>query len=225
MDAKITATVISSSVVFLGLIYNMVKNKKEFKRTQDNIRYKLDYDRVKERQDKIQSKLDDFYLPLKSFLTRSKQAYIIFVEDKPYSFRTLEYLLDKEKEFDGVKIEWKENDDVLLKRIFSIGEEIENLISNKGSIIDDPEFIEEYIPSKGFEDKEYPKGISLIDFTLAHLSYIRDAYYGNLQGDGRFKKYVYPRELNTRVLKKIDELKSLIDKEEDAINSLRYKIK
>lgn len=224
MDSKIAASIISSGVVLLGLFYNMYKNKKQFDRTQNNLRFNLDYERVKERRDIEQSKLDEFYLPLKNYLQRSKHAYQTLTQNKPKDFRTLDFLLNREILFDGNKIDWNENDDVILKRIFSIGIEIENLIINQGSSIQDVEFREVYVPSPGFEDKEYPEGISLFEFALEHFSYIRDVYYGNIENDARFNKFKYPRELNTRVLAKIEETKEKIRIEENSMNSFRAKI-
>ena len=130
MEDGITASIISSGVVLLGLFYNMHKNKKQFDRTQKNLRHNLDYERVKERRDREQAKLDDFYLPLKNYLQRSKQAYQTLIQNKPEEFRTLDFLLNRQILIDGVKVGWIEKDNVILKRIFLIGIEMENVIIN-----------------------------------------------------------------------------------------------
>lgn len=224
MDSKIIATIISSGVVLLGLLINMIKNKKEFRKTQKNLVHNLDYERVKERRDKLQNELDNFYIPLNSYLQRSKSIYITFKKNKHEDFRTLDYLLDRSITYDGEPVDWNKNDDVILKRILEVGKEIEKLIISEGALIQAEELKGVYKPSSGFDKAEYPEGLSLLDLTLEHLGYIRDAYEGNIANDIRFKKFVYPRELNSIVENKIEEVRSLISKETKSMNSFRSKM-
>ncbi|WP_298754864.1 hypothetical protein [uncultured Psychroserpens sp.] len=214
--------------------YNNKKNKKllkeqkvQFDRTQNNLLSKLMYEEIKDKKLVVEKKLSEFYYPMKNYLRRSKSAYTIFTSNKPEEYRTLEHLLDKEKLFNNEKIELSDNDKVLLKRIFFIGEEIENLISEKCHLIfDDSEFMGTYIPSEGYEDYNYPNDESLISMTQNHLSFIRDAFYGELSEDlERFKLYVYPRELNSRITAKIDELENKVKSFELQMEQFKDSIK
>ena len=214
--------------------FNSQKNKRLLKeqkdqsdRTQKNLLNKLMYDEIKDKKLVIESKLYEFYYPMKNYLRRSKSAYRVFVNGKPEGFRTLEHLLDKEKLFNDVKVELSDNDNVLLKRIFLIGEEIENLISEKCHLVfDDSEFMDTYVPSEGYEDYNYPNDESLMSMTQNHLSFIRDAFYGELSEDlERFKLYVYPRELNSRITIKIEELENKIKSFELQMEQVKGSIK
>ena len=205
----------------------LYEQKKQSDRTQENLLNKLIYDGIKDEKLVIEKKLNEFYYPMKNYLRRSKSAYKIFTQGKPEDFRTLEHLLDREKLFNGKSVKLNDNDNVLLKRIFLIGEEIENLISEKCHIIfDDGEFMNTYVPSKGYEDYNYPEDESLMSMTQNHLSFIRDAFNGDLSKDlERFKLYVYPRELNSRIIIKIDDLENRVKSLELQMEQVKGSIK
>ncbi len=223
MDSKIWASVITSGVVFVTLIYNMYRNHQQFKRAKEDSKYKAYYEQVKDRRDKIQMKIDEFYSPLKNYLAQSKINYLMLVGNKPEGFRTLEYLLDNDKEFNGEKVSWTNNDDILLDKILSYGKLMEDLILNKMGLIDDPEICKEYLPSPGFDDIEYPEDMSILDIAVAHFSFIRDARK-DLGGDQRFEKYVYPRELSRKINSKLDELQLQVAEENQLMVKYMNKI-
>lgn len=102
-----------------------------------------------ERRDLITKKLNEFYGPLLSYLNIVKALYQLFRANKPAGFRTLIFLLDRNQEYEmnGIKqtVVLSKSDEQLLKEIIEIEQKIEDLIVEKGGLVDDPALMFKYI--------------------------------------------------------------------------------
>lgn len=222
MDATITAAIIGVVGITITLIWTSIENSKRSKKALRNSKRQIERDVIKENKDFNKKKLDEFYYPLKRYLQDSKDLFKIFIQDKPQSFRTLTHLLDPLQIYDNIRqVTLTTNDKALLEGIFDKGSQIQNLIANKGSIIDDSEFVDEYLPSPGYSNIVYPIGLNLLGLLTAHLRIIKIAFDGDLTGEvDKYKIYVFPNEVNVRVDAKINELVRLVESYDRAMSKL-----
>jgi hypothetical protein len=172
-----------------------------------------------ERRKVIEATLKEFYGPLLSYLNVIRALYRLFVADKPEDFRTLTYLLDQNQEYviesGKVKVTLSESDKKLLSEIIETEKKIEDLIITKGGLVDDPSLTFDYVPDSRVTDVKLSKDkLGLLVIAITHFRILRMAYEGNFQNEvERFKEFVYPRELDAKVIGRIEslqqELKSL----------------
>ena len=139
----------------------------------------------------INQKLSEFYGPLQQYRKKSAQLYEKFTYGKPEGFRTVLALLEG-KEFSG-------NDKYLLDEIIKIGEKIEELILSKSGLIDDDKLRNDLVPRLG-----------------AHIILLRLMYQGVIKGEDekeveRFKRDVFPREIDNEIERRIKELQALLE--------------
>lgn len=134
----------------------------------------------------IYQKLNSFYGPFQQHLEKSRELYGLFTVSKEPEFRTLIALLEGKK--------FEKNDKILVEEILKIIGELENLILSQSGLIDDEELR------------------LLFAKAGAHFRILQLAYKGDLSGDvERFKDYVYPRELNQKIEKRIQALQARLD--------------
>ncbi|HWJ28262.1 MAG TPA: hypothetical protein VNS32_17085 [Flavisolibacter sp.] len=201
-DVKITIALIAAVGAFIVSIINYIGNNQQ-------IREK----RKSERRAEIYKKLNDFYGPFQQYLNYSKELFRIFSKGKPKELRVLTYLLDPDQVYefpDGSKrkVEISETDKELLKQIFEVGEKMEKLIVEKAGLVDDPELRYSYKSDPFATDVNF-EGSGLLTYAKAHFQIIRLAAIGKFRGETeRFKQYVFPRELNGRIEKKILSLQT-----------------
>jgi len=99
-------------------------------------------------------------------------------------------------------------DKELLAQIFEVGQKMENLIVEKAGLVDDPELRFNYKADPLVTDAEI-EGSGLLTFVKAHFQIIRLAAMGKLRGEtGRFKNYVFPREINIKIENNIQKLQN-----------------
>ncbi|MGD2090586.1 MAG: hypothetical protein PVH61_30720 [Candidatus Aminicenantes bacterium] len=142
--------------------------------------------RNEDRIEMINRKLSEFYGPFQQYRRKSTELYKRFTYGKPNDFRTVTALLKGEK-FSG-------NDEVLLKEIIDIGKKVENLILSKSGLIDDEKLRNDLLPRVG-----------------THILLLRLMYEGVIKGESeneieRFKRDVFPREIDDEIEKRIQEL-------------------
>ena len=212
MDVRLQIALVGLGGIILGLFWNTIINGKRDRKALNNSKRLMQRDVMKEKKDYNKKKLDEFYYPLTRYLQDSKDLFKIFIQDKPKNFRTLTHLLDPLQSYEnGIKVTLTTNDKALLKSIFDKGTQIQNLIANKSSIIDDNEFIDEYLPARDYSHITYPIGLNLLGLLTAHLRIIKIAFEGDLTGEvDKYKIYVFPNEINIRVNAKIVKLEQLV---------------
>ena len=182
----------------------------------------LETNKLIERRKNLSRKLNEFYLPLKSMLGRSRNLFKLFAEGKPEEFRVLTYLLNSDQTYsDGNPVELSKNDEALLKQIFELGTNIRRLIDEKSGIIDDEEFIGNYVPDSKVTDVVLKEETSLLDLAYNHFEIIQLAHDGDLRGESeKYEQFVYPRELNSILDDKIEVLRREIESLSKKIDSL-----
>jgi len=139
----------------------------------------------------------------------------IFSSGKPEQFRTLTYLLDPNQEYETenghIKVTLTESDKDLLDQIIQIETKIEELIVSKAGLVDEPTLMFDYTPNPEITDVEL-KNTSLMAAAITHFRILKLACQGHFRGEvNRFKDFVYPRELNTKLEEKIKVLQEELD--------------
>lgn len=93
----------------------------------------------KGRRESITKKLNEFYGPLYSYLKIIYEFNLLLKTNKPSDFRTLTHLLDPSKFYgDGVQVSLSNSDKKIISEIIDIEERIEELVTSKGGLIDEP---------------------------------------------------------------------------------------
>lgn len=211
---------IGALIVLFGTIvtnlFNNQFNKRTIEHNYKTLLLQITEKKIEEKRGLINKKLNEFYGPLQTYLNTSREIFRIFATNKPKGFRTLTYLLNPTQFYqspsgEDIQINLDANDKVLLDEIFVIGEKIETLIIEKSGLVDVEALRVKYLPNKGFTDVTL-EGNGLLAIAIVHLRLIRLAYKGVLQGNvERFESYVYPRELNGIIEKRIQELQSELE--------------
>lgn len=199
MNYSIIAAFASSTVAFTIGVMTYLYNRATLKEKKRS-----------ERRDLITKKLNEFYGPLLSYLNIVKALYQLFRANKPAGFRTLIFLLDRNQEYeiDGIKqtVVLSKSDEQLLKEIIEIEQKIEDLIVERGGLVDDPALMFKYIPDPTYTDVNLVN-YGLLATAVAHFRILRRAYQGHIQGEvERFKDFVYPRELDKVLRERIEKL-------------------
>lgn len=205
MDSKI----IAAWVAFLGtmilsgitLFQNYLIRKDTKKEEKRN--------RIIDEKLKYEKKLREFYIPLKQYLENSKTLFKIFIKDKPKGFRTLTYLLNPNQLYNKSTVILSQADKAILDKVFEIGVKIEELVYKKSYIVgDDEEFINYYIPREEYSHLPYEKDMTILSLLVSHIVVIRLAYNGKLKGANpkTYESFVFPNEINLRVIEKINDL-------------------
>ncbi|MES2554985.1 MAG: hypothetical protein V4604_02490 [Bacteroidota bacterium] len=209
-----SAPVIASIITFIGtIVVAIISIHNNRKTSRDNLRLVERTDLI-EKRNSLEKKLTEFYIPFRHYLEQSKTMFKIFLKDKPDGFRTLTYLLDREKEYGEKKekVILSDNDNALLKTIIDVGRKIEDLINEKGYLIgDDVEFVDIYKPGEGYQHIEYDNDLTLISLLVSHLITIRMAFQKEISGQvQKFEGFVFPNEINPKVNTKIQELENKV---------------
>ncbi len=183
--SAIYSAFITAGVVFLVGILTFLYN-----------RASLAESKRKERRGSITKKLNEFYGPLNSYLKITVAFNDLLKKNKPQNFRTLIHLLNPSRTYENNQtIDWSESDKKIIAEIIDIEKKIEELVNSKSGLIDDSEQAD------------------LLAKAITHFRILRLAYNGEISGGvERFESYVYPRELDTSVEKKIKALKEELDK-------------
>lgn len=230
MSNEIIVSVISAMVLLVGIGVDIYLAKRNTKELLKNSARQNQFNLLSDDIIILKKKLNEFYYPLRNYLEKSKSIYDVFKKNKPENFRTLTYLLNKEQLYGENNYELTVNDKAFLKQIFEVGVEIEKILAEKSSLIDDVELIEPYSPSEEYigDDAEfpYPENKSLLSIAQVHLSFIRLAFDGEIEGNiSNLSPYVFPRELNSIIDKKIIELERNISDLKSQKNVLIVKMK
>ncbi|MBU1682925.1 hypothetical protein KJ742_03185 [Patescibacteria group bacterium] len=201
MDVQIIVAIISSTVAIVTLLITSIYRYLELKEVRNA-----------ERRKEINSKLNDFYGPIISYLNVVKALYKLFFSNKPQNFRTLTYLLDPNQEYQTdkgiVKVKLSEVDKKLLSEIIETERKIEDLILTKSGLIDDDKLTFGHMSSKAVSSQTI-NDTSLIATVLSHFRLLRMAYNNEIKGDiEKFKGFVYPRQFDIEIKKKIDDLRN-----------------
>jgi 2-polyprenyl-3-methyl-5-hydroxy-6-metoxy-1,4-benzoquinol methylase len=199
--------------------FNVRKNYLEFFHKKQV----LEEDRITDRRKEIGLKLNEFYGP---FLQNSKKSTTLYraLTKHRNNFRLLDYLLDPNL-FSALS----NNEMVLVKEIIDIGIKQQELIADKGGLIDDPILCNFYIDLNvsnqfPFERRDL-HNIGLIPRANAHYRILELAYKGELSGEiDKFEDYRFPRELPQEIERRIYELqkelktlRSFLNKPKDMI--------
>lgn len=201
-SAIISALISASVALVIGLLsyFHNRATLRESKRT--------------ERRKVIETTLNEFYGPLLSYLNVIKALYRLFTADKPKSFRTLTYLLNQDQEYETEfgkrKVVLSDSDRKLLQEIIETEKKIEDLIITKGGLADDPALMFDYVSDPRVTDVQLNKDkLGLLAVTITHFRVLRMAFEGNFQNEvERFKDFVYPRELDEKVMSRIESLRN-----------------
>jgi hypothetical protein len=135
----------------------------------------------------IREKLDGFLGPLNQLRSTSNVLYQALKSAQPHpeEFRALKAVLEG--------FQFDKNSKMLIQEIIDIGEETDELIAGKAGLID--------------EDIS-----DILGKLQAHYRVLRLAYEGALKGEfDRFKDYVFPRELDEAVQRKMSNLKARLE--------------
>lgn len=189
MDVQIIAAAISAAVAAtIGVM------------TWANSRANLKERRISEKRRSLAKKLNEFYGPLISYLNITKSLRNILDSNKPPEFRTLTHLLDPEQEYDiganQIKIELTESDRIIIGEIVEIERKIEDLIVEKGGLVEDKRLMFDYYEGAEFKT-HYPTTISSTSLAnlITHFRVLRLAFEGKIVGEvERYKGFVFPRE-------------------------------
>jgi hypothetical protein len=134
----------------------------------------------------IYKKLNAFYGPFQQRLEKTHELYGIFTDSRELEFRTLTALL-KGTKFVG-------NDKILLEEILKINAEMEKLIIVQSGLIDDAS-LRQLLAKAG-----------------THFRILDVIYRNDTQGDSqRFKSYIFPKELGTKIEDEIQKLKQRLN--------------
>lgn len=147
----------------------------------------------------IKRQLHDFYNPLLFLLRKDTAFYNIFnlqakktAADNNMEYRTLVFLVTGQHN----SKKFSETDKFLLQEILSINEQIVQLISkNMGNI-----------------DEDISQ--SLVEL-CRHYELLRLAEQGKIADSSEYKQYVYPRDIDAKVERKVEELYK-------KLNALKY---
>ena len=168
--------------------------------------------RLSEQRKMLMTVLNDFYGPFHYYLAVVKAFSILLFVGKPKEFRTLTYLLNPAQEYKTeqgkTKVYLSESDKKILEEIIDIEKKLEELIINKGGIIDDPSLMFDYVPDPAKTDIDLKgKRVGLIALAITHFRVLRMAYKGDIQSEPeRYEAYVYPRELDDKIYARIKSL-------------------
>ena len=210
MDVQIIAAAISAAVAAtIGVM------------TWANSRANLKERRISEKRRSLAKKLNEFYGPLISYLNITKSLRNILDSNKPPEFRTLTHLLDPEQEYNvganKIKVELTESDRMIISEIVEIERKIEDLIVEKGGLVEDKRLMFDYY--EGTEFKPYhPTTISSTSLAnlITHFRVLRLAFEGKIAGEvERYKSFVFPRE----TVKLIHENYERLHRELEALNN------
>lgn len=209
-----TAPVIASFITFMGtIIVAGISIHNNRKTTKENKRLVERTDLI-EKSKVVEKRLNEFYIPLRHYLSQSKSLFRIFNKDKPADFRTLTFLLNPQDEYgeEKTKVVLNQNDIALLNNIIDIGGRIETLIHEKIYLIgSDREFVSNYVPTEGYKHIKYDRELSLIDLLISHLLAIRLAFKNEIAGEvDKFEGFVFPNEINSKINNKITELEEIL---------------
>ena len=242
-NPAVIAAFISAAVAFVGALLTFFDNRKKHKETllhnkqvlestnemNTNMlkhqKLEMENSRLNERKKFLYKKLNEFYIPITNYLNSSKDLYGIFMAGKPDSseFRVLNHLLNPERIYsNGEKVVLTNSERVILGQIFDIGNDVIKLIDSKGGLIDDRELTETYIPDPNITDIEFDEEKTLLSLTRTHFRIIKLAYEGALADSpdvDKYEKFVYPRELNSVLAKKTEEIKSEIEQIDQEIGA------
>jgi hypothetical protein len=218
-SAEVNASIITFIATLIVAAFSIHQNFLSRRDINNNIK-RVD---LTEKKQIIENKLNEFYIPLRHHLEHSNTLYKILKKGKPNDFKTLIFLLERNKKNGDVKkVKLSKNDISLIKAILKIGKKIEKLIHKKSYLIgDDNEFVKEYIPRTEYEKETYEKDMTLLSLLSSHIVTIRMAFNEDLSGQvDKFKGFVFPNEVNIRVNEKIDELEVKVNSYESEILKL-----
>lgn len=135
--------------------------------------------------EKYEKKLKDFYNPLYFLIVKNTKLYDIFKLDERYkNKRTLHILLDDKDALSSA-------DRCILKEIIANNREILQLISQNAGYIEDD---------------------MMADFVelARHYVLLEKAYQGDLPDIPEYREHTYPRDINEKIEKKVETLRSRI---------------
>lgn len=183
-----TSVLVALSATIFGFWYNRKLLKTNLTHNENSLNQKNREDEKKE----IYKKLNEFYGPFLEMRLKSNHLYERFAKIKKKEsgkdFRTLIFLLEG-NEFIG-------NDKVLLEEIIKINQKLEEIITEKGGLIDDTKLREDILPRFS-----------------AHSLILRLALEKKLQGDiESFQDKTFPREIDDVLKQRINELRERLKK-------------
>lgn len=135
--------------------------------------------------EKYEKKLKEFYNPLYFLIVKNTKLYDIFKVDERYkNKRTLHILLDDKDALSHA-------DKCILKEIIANNHEILQLISQNAGYIEDD---------------------MMADFVelARHYVLLEQAYQGDLPDIPEYREHTYPRDINEKIKKKVETLRSEI---------------
>ncbi len=204
-NTLIPAIISAVSVIAVGFITCRI--------TYMNNQSSLKEQKIREKRQIISQQLNEFYGPLMSYINTTKALYQILKSDKPNNFRTLEFILESHiNNTTETHRGLSDNDSNILKEIISVESNIEQLIIDKGGLIDDQELMFYYEPDPTKTDVDI-KGLSLLSIAITHFRVLKLAFDGKIKTEdlSKYKNFVYPTELNDKIFRKIRELKKELD--------------
>lgn len=212
LDTKIIAALIAALVSVFIAFLNYILQRKSL-----NLQEKSFVSQMNDkRRENIKRQLNEFYNPFNYYLTKSAEYFKTFRNGLPKEFRTLEYLIDKDREFEDsngkfIKVKLDSKRLKILEQIMLIEDKLKELIIEKGGLVEDEVLAKKYIPDPRYTDinlnydserpDEIPKDIGLLALFSIHIDFLKMAYNGELDKEhfNVLKNYVYPRELNKRI--------------------------
>lgn len=172
----------------------------------------MDESRLLKKRESIEKVLNEFYMPLHAYLQVTYSLGHIIKKGKPAKFRLLTHLLEPDQLYrtennEEIKIVLSNSDKKIIKEMLKIEEEIETIIATKTGLVDDPEFMTDYLPISGQQDSKPKIKIGLIPHLVTHFRIFRMANDGSIRGEStRYKEFVFPKQLTPQLLEKINSL-------------------
>lgn len=201
MEIEMTVALVSAGVALTIALLTAIYNRAALREK-----------RVAEKRHAIAKKLNEFYGPFISYSNVTKALFKIFRAGKPAEFRTLTYLLDPDQDYETPagrsRVVLTDNDRKILEELLNVEVDLEKLVIEKGGLVDDKRLMFDYIPDPVITDVGIKKGeVSLLALLIAHFRVLRLAYQGGITGEvGRYKDFVYPREIDGVIKERFDAL-------------------
>lgn len=201
---------ITAAGVFVALITAIIASYINYTNTKKTL---LENKRAEKRKLKEKA-LNEFYGPLLSYLNSVEALFNVFRANKPKDFRTLTHLLNPSQTYlingQSVQISLSKSDKTILNEVIEIEKKIEELVLTKAGLVDDEELMFVYVPNPKVTDVDLKEDkLSLLAVAITHFRILRLAYEGKLDDNiERYKKFVYPRELDIKIRNKIKSLQN-----------------
>jgi hypothetical protein len=213
MDTEVIIALIALLGTFISVLASFIVNLKQYRSSKKQNELKereikikervFEITELKERLFKEEKKLNKLYIPLKKQLDTSYTFYKRFREGFPREFMALTYFLDEtnRKELDKSK-------KLLFNQVLDSNNEIIKIIDRELGLLDE-EFFAEYIPDPKYTEVEMKYNENILQVLRTHYKLMQSSYKGEFSKEDfdMVKNYIYPKEFNEILNRKIQQLR------------------